>query len=235
MNTIKSLARFFTFTECIAFVATLASCATPMPTLALTPEAVEQLHKIAVVEVKEPASYGVVNVANEARFGGGLVNMKHGEEFTKALRERGFSLSTEFNEQLVSALKSAGFEVERIQVVQKENVVTHGDTTADAILVVAVGAAYRGNDFADYVPQVRARVVLLENKPGKENPIYRENFWYGSMNPLIGGKQIDTDPTYSYGTFDKLMESNVQASEGLLKGAALIADRVAKEIASPKR
>ena len=46
--------------------------------------------------------------------------------------------------------------------------------------------------------------------------------------------QIETDPTYSYGTFDKLMESNVQAGEGLLKGAALIADSVAKEIASAK-
>ena len=234
MNTIRSLARFFTFAECVALVTTLASCATPTPTMALAPEAAAQLHKIAVVEINEPGSYGVVNVANEARFGGGLVNMKHGEEFTKALRERSFSLSTAFNERIVSALKTAGFEVERIQVIRKDNVVTHGDTTADAILVVALGAAYRGNDFSDYIPQVRARVVLLENKPGKENPIYRENFWYGSMNPLIGGIQIETDPTYSYGTFDKLMESNAQAGEGLLKGAALIADRVAKEMGSVK-
>ena len=54
------------------------------------------------------------------------------------------------------------------------------------------------------------------------------------MNPLIGGIQIETDPTYSYGTFDKLMESNVQAGEGLLKGAALISERLAKEITSSK-
>jgi len=235
MTTTESLPRFFTLAECAVLLSAFVGCATPSPAIALTTEAAEQVHKIAVVEVPEPTTYGVVNVANEARFGGGVVNMKHGEEFSRTLHDRGFTLASEFNERLVSALTTAGFEVERIQLVRKDNVLKHGETTADAILLVAIGAAYRGNDFSDYVPQLRARVALLENKTGKENPIYRENFWYGPKNPLIGGIQIDPDPIYSYGTFEKLMDASAQAGEGLLKGAAAISDRLAKEISAVKR
>ena len=108
MNVTRLLARFFTFAECVALVTTLASCATPTPTMALTPEAAEQLHKIAVVEVNEPGSYGVLNVANEARFGGGVVNMKHGEEFSRTLHDRGFTLASEFNEEPTRWMPRAG-------------------------------------------------------------------------------------------------------------------------------
>jgi len=236
MDTIRSLAWFVKLVAYVALLTALAGCATPTSPIVLTPEAAGQLHKIALVEVREPTSYGVVNAANEARLGGGLVNMKHGEEFTKTLHDRGFTLAPDFNDRLVRALTTAGFEVERIQVVRKDDRVTHGDTNADAILLVAVGGAYLAhNDFSDYVPQLRARVAVLENKSGKENPIYRENFWYGPKNPLIGGIQIDPDPIYSYGSFDKLMESNVQAGEGLLKGVAAISDRVTKELSTVKR
>ena len=201
-----------------------------------TPEASTKSHKIALVEVPEPNSYGVVNAANEARFGGGLLNTKHGEEFTNVLHQRGFSISQEFNERLVSALTTAGFDVERIHAIRQDKVVTHDDTDADAILWVAVGAGYyAANSFADYIPRIHVRAVLLNNdKNEKKEQLYRQDLWYGSKNPLIGGIEIETEPIYGYGSFDKLMESNVQAGEGLLQGAHLISDRLAKEISALK-
>lgn len=217
----------------LSFLAQVAVCETLAP--AERTASIEPLHKIALVEVQEPAGFGASNLANEARFLGGALNMQHGEQFTKALRDRGFNFSGELNERLTNALTAAGFEVERIQRIRKENVITHADTAADAILIVDMGVAYVAkNSFADYVPQLRGRVVLLENRTGKESQLYRENFWYGSKNPLIGGIQIDPDPTYSYGTFDKLMERNVEAGEGLLKGATAISERLTHEISPLK-
>lgn len=201
-----------------------------------TSEASTKLQKIALVEVPELNGYGVVNAANEARFGGGLLNMKHSEGFSSVLRERGFSVSKEFNERIVSALTTAGFDVERIHAIRQDKVVTHDDTNADAILWVAVGASYYAkNSFADYIPQIHVKAKLLNNdKTEKKEPLYQQDLWYGSKNPLIGGIEIETEPTYSYGTFDKLMENNVQAGEGLLKGALLISDRLAKDISALK-
>jgi len=87
---VAMLRRLSAFGECVVLVVALAGCA---PRVAVAPIPPEHLRKIAVVEVPEPAVYGVVNVANEARFGGGLLNIQHGEEFTNVLRERGFSVS----------------------------------------------------------------------------------------------------------------------------------------------
>jgi hypothetical protein len=58
---------------------------------------------------------------------------------------------------VVAALKGAGFDVEPIQVVRKDDRVTHEETNADAILLVAVGVAYLAHsDFSDYVRLLRS-------------------------------------------------------------------------------
>jgi hypothetical protein len=138
----------------VALVVLLAACATP--TKPLTPDAASQLHKIALLEVPEPQQYGAANLYLEGIFGGGLVNMQHSEQFTKVLRQSGFSISNDMANELVSALTAAGFEVVRIQATRKGfTVVSHSDVSVDAILNVIVGAGYvsiHGVD--DYIPSV---------------------------------------------------------------------------------
>jgi len=231
MNTIKSLNRFVKWVLWAALLATLAGCATRPLRVPLTSEAAAKLHKIALVDVQEPTEYGAVNVANEFR--APLLNFQHSQQFTSALQERGFGLSAEFNERLVDALKAAGFDVERIHRIRKGDAVTHTDTNADAILIVFVGAGYKGNDFSNYIPYMQAQAILRENKSGKETQIYREHFWYGSMNPLIGGILIESPPKYSYGTFGNLMANVGEAGDGLLEAAGPISGRLVNEI-TPK-
>jgi hypothetical protein len=141
-------------------------------------------------------------------------------------------------DRLERALTAAGFEVERVQATRKpyqSTVISHAATTADAILNVNVGAGYvspHGVD--DYIPAVGVRAELLANKSGQKSQLYLQSFSYGYKRPVSSAIQIDALPMYSYGTFDKLMQSNVGAGEGLLKGADLISDQLAKDIAGAK-
>lgn len=236
MDSFRLLGRYALLAARVGLLITLTSCAAPRTPLA--PDAAGQLHKIALLEVQEPPEYGAANIYLESFFGGGIVNMQHGKEFTQVLRQRGFSISREMANRLQAALTTAGFEVERVQATRKPyqiRVISHGATTADAILNVNVGAGYislHGVD--DYIPAVSVRAELLENRTGREDPIYVERFSYGYANPLISGIQIEAPPEYSYGSFGKLMDSNVEAGEGLLKGADLISDQLAHSIASAK-
>ncbi len=214
----------------------LAARATP--TKSLAPDAAGQVQKLALLEVLEPPEYGAANLYLEGVFLGGLVNIQHSKQFTEVLRQRGSSISKEMADRLEGALTAAGFHVERVQVTRKPNqtnVISHAATTADAILNVTVGAGYvsvHGVD--DYIPTVGVRAELLANRSGQESQIYLLSFSYGYKRPFSSAIPIDASALYSYGTFDKLMQGNVEAGEGLLTGADLISDRLAKDIASAK-
>ncbi len=235
MNATGRLARLAAVTAYVAVVAGLAACATQ--TKPLAPDAAAQLHKIALLHVQEPPQYGVANLYLEGVFLGGVVNIQHGQDFTKVLLDKGFNLSSGFARCLVNSLTAAGFDVEQIEATRKPiqmSVISHASTNADAILNVALGAGYvsvHGVD--DYTPTVGVVAELLENRSGHEDKIYVERFRYG-YTPLTSGIRIAALPTYSYGSFDKLMQANVEAGQGLQKGADLICERLAQEIAASK-
>jgi hypothetical protein len=223
----------------VAVLVGLASCATP--TKPLTPDAGKQLNKIALLEVQAEDQYGASNLYLEGIFGGGLVNIQHSKEFTTVLRQRGFSITRVFVDDLTSALTAAGFEVERVEATRQPypfqgKVTSHAKTNADALLNISIGAGYvsvHGVD--DYIPRVIVRAELLENKTGQEGQLYLENYCYGYKPSFMTAIEIEAPPTYKYGSFDKLMQSNVEASEGLQTGAALISEKLAKQISSAKR
>jgi len=236
MNVCGLFGRLATVAAHVVLLTGLAACATP--TKPLTLDAAAKLHKIALLEIQDPPEYGAANLYLEGIFLGGIVNIQHSKQFTEVLRNRGFSISTEMTDRLERALTVAGFEVERVKATRKPyqaSVVSHAATTADAILNVNVSAGYvSAHGVDDYVATVRVRAELLENISGKESQIYLQSLSYGYKWPLSPAVQIDASSTYSYGTFDKLMQSNVEAGEGFLKGADLISDRLAKDIASAK-
>lgn len=236
MDACGMFGRFANVAARVALVAGLAACATP--TKPLAPEAAGQLHKIALLEIQEPPDYGVANLYLEGVFGGGIVNILHGKQFTEVLRQRGFSISKEVADRLQVALTAAGFDVDRVKASRKPyqaGVISHEATTADAILNVNVGAGYiSAHGVDDFIPAVGVRAELIENRSGQESRLYLQSFSYGYKRPLSSAIQIDAPPMYSYGTFVKLLEDNVEAGEGLLKGADLISDLLAKDIASAK-
>lgn len=227
---------------CTAYVAILfgiASCA--VPTKPLAPEAARQLHKIALLDVTEPPQYGATNMYLEGIALGGVVNMQHGQQFTQAMRENGFSVSQPFTECLVRTLTSAGFDVEQIRATRKQSsqpaLELQGKTDADALLYVAIGASYvSAHGVDDYIPAVGVRADLLENKTGQQGQLSSERYWYGYKNPFTsGGIQIEATPTYRYGSFDTLMQSSVHAGEGLREGAMLICERLVKDVTAAKQ
>jgi hypothetical protein len=214
----------------------IAGCATP--TKPLAPEAARQLHKIALLDVPDPGGYFATNMYLEGVFLGGIVNIQHSKQFGQVMRDNGFNISQPFTECLVRTLSSAGFEVEQIPATRKQSqpVELQGKTDADALLNVSIGGGYvSAHGVDDYAPSVSVRAELLENKTGQQGQLYSERYWYGRSNPLIGGIEIGATPTYRYGGFDTLMQSSVQAGEGLREGATLICERLVKDIAAKKQ
>jgi hypothetical protein len=218
----------------LTFLVGIASCAAP--TKPLPPEAARQLHKLALLDVPEPGGYPATNMYLEGVFLGGIVNMQHAKQFSQAMRDTGFSVSPPFTECLVRALTSAGFEVEQVGATRKRSqpgIELRSKTDADALLNVSIAGSYvSAHGVDDYVPAFSARAELLENKTGQQGQLYSERYWYGYYNPLIGGIQIEATQTYRYGSFDTLMQSTVQAGEGLREGAMLVCERLVKDIAA---
>jgi hypothetical protein len=211
-----------------------SGCATP--TKPLTPDVAGQIHKIAVLEVPGEDQYGVTNLYLEGVAFGGLVNLSHTKEFTLALRQRDVSIRRAFEDDLVHALIAAGFEVERVEATRNAGKVSsHAKTTADALLNFVIGGGYVSHGPDDYIPTVSVTAELMENKTGQQSRIYLDRYFYGYKPAMLTAIEIAAPTGYSYGSYDKLLQSNVEAGEGLLKGAAMISERLANDISFRKR
>ena len=165
--------------------------------------------------------------------------MQHGQQFTQAMRDKGFSVSQPFMECLIRTLSDARFEVERMPATRRPShpgVELQGKTDADALLNIRIGAGYvSAHGVDDYIPSVTAYAELLGNNADQQGQLYSERYAYGYRSPLSAGIQIDATPGHSYGSFDTLMQSSVQAGEGLREGATLICERLVKDVSGKEQ
>jgi hypothetical protein len=228
-----------------ALLIVLAGCAA-VPKQALDQDAARSIRKIAVIEAREPVKYVVLNFGHPGMLFGaiggaaaGAAMEANGTQFTNALRDKGFGISKRLSDKAASTLAAVGYEVIRVpdvREVKDDKIVLdyrNVQTDADAILNVTptmVGyISTRG--FNDYVPAVGVIVELVSKGKDQVNRLYQDRFMFG-WEPSAGQWiHVAAPPAYRYSSFENLMSRSAEAGEGLLMGAELVSERLAKDLA----
>ena len=217
------------------------------------PESLEFYNRVALLSIREPDLYSVrvldydvpqPGVTLPGRLvGRGLIGAlaaastaSRNYRLTETVKENGFSISRELQEDIGRELQNAGYDV--IFVPRPENTgsdfVDLGDypevdAQIDAYIDVYpefIGyAAIKAGE--PYVPtlEVAMRVVSLRN----QDVVYASTFRYGGPVPVEGATAKPADPRYNVRGFEELKSASV-AIEGLSAGSQAIAELIAHNL-----
>lgn len=231
----------------VTLLLALAGCASA-PKQALDKTAAQSIRTIAVVEAREPSKYVTLNFGHPGMMfgaiGGAIAGASmedNATKFTNKLRAKQFEVGKHLSDKTAEKLAASGYRVVRVpdvREVKDDKIILDYKkihTDADAILnVMPTMVGYVSTSgFNDYIPALGVIVELVSNSNGKDevNRLYQDRFMFG-WEPSAGSWiHVPSPANFSYSNFDDLMNRSDVAATGLLAGAELVADRLARDIA----
>lgn len=225
--------------------ATLALCGcVSVPNVDANKAAMNQLKRITVLAIREPANIQIVNLGGAAgAFGavGGLIqglsNADHTKAFVTALAERKLSFNAPLLDAVQGALRQDGFEVS-VDKTQwpKKAADGKGDdysdlrVDSDAILIVwfnVVGYMSPPSS-THYEPWVIIKARLIDAKTKQD--IYFKTFCIGYQTKVENAVFIPADPKYRYRSNEDLMANFLEAVGGIESCELLAARQVGDDL-----
>ncbi len=217
----------------------LGACAS-LPKQAFNKAANQDVKTIVVLEPAGQTEYEVANLGHAGMgFGliGGLIAaadiQSKTNRFTALMKEREFTLASEFHSALVSELQNAGYSI-KTQALKRpkpawlENY-TALDQEADAYLDTDVRSGYyAASGASDYVPTVRSRVRLV--KKATKDVLYQDFIAYGYENRFDRAVSIAAEQKYFFKDFAALEADADRALEGMRHGLPLVAKHIAENL-----
>ena len=208
--------------------------------------------KIVILEPAPSTGFGVV-VANHPALAFGLIGASiytvemsaKSNSLDRVMKPLNWSLSADLAQELASELTAVGYQVSRAKVKRdgfdllssyKAIVPLDGVLDgADAYLDVATrDPLYIANSpTADYLPSLALSARLISVKD--QTLLYREDFNYGFAaqgrhQPII----ISAGATHRYPSHDDLLKSPETTLSGVKDGVAILAKRIAADLAQNK-
>lgn len=217
------------------------------------PEEVEFYNRVALLSIREPNLYSVKvldydvpqpGITLPGRLvGRGLIGAlaaastaSRNYQLTETVKDNGFSISRELQEDIARELQNAGYDV--IFVPRPENSGSEFvdpdnypqvDTPVDAYIDVYpefVGYAAIKTGEA-YVPTLEVAMRVVSAR--KHEVVYASTFRYGGPVPVEGATAKPADPRYNVRDFEELKSASV-AIEGLGAGSQAIAELIAHNL-----
>ncbi|MBP0712576.1 hypothetical protein GJG85_27865 [Burkholderia sp. MS389] len=228
---------------CGLLVTLLSGCAT-VPNTDMKPEARQNLHSIAMLDVIEPKRVAVVNFGGAAGGFGligalaqGAVNASHTSTYTDHVAAGKIVFAPDIAEGVAGRLTGNGYQVVKLDG-QKVKLADDGksddysaiQTDADAIMNVwftSFGYISPPNQL-DYVPWVVIRARILDAKTKQD--LYYKTFACG-YDIKANSVHVDSDFAYKYGSFSDLEKNFDKSVEGIKSCEKLVADLIGRDLA----
>jgi hypothetical protein len=221
----------------------LAGCAS-LPKTDLNADARSKLHSIAILSVKEPKTEPVMNVGGAAA-GFGLVgamiqagvNSSHTSTYTKKVATDKVLFAPIVADGVMDRLTADGYQVVKLDG-QDVKLASDGKsddysgihTDADAIMNVWISTMgyVSPPESAMFVPWVVVRARILDAKTKQD--MYFKTYACG-YDIKSNSVHVDSEGTYSYGTFDSLEKNFDQSVTGLQSCEKSIVAAIGKDLA----
>lgn len=228
----------------LGLIAVLLSGCASLPKTDLSADTRSKLHSIAILNVKEPKTEAVVNFGGAAAgFGliGGLiqagVNSSHTSTYTKKVASDKVVFAPIVADGVMDRLTADGYQVVKLdgQDVKlaedgKSDDYSAIHTDADAIMNVWITTMgyISPPESAMFVPWVVVRARILDAKSKQD--MYFKTYACG-YDIKSNSVHVDSDATYSYGTFGSLEDNFGQSIEGLQSCEKSIVAAIGKDLA----
>ena len=231
----RSLAAF-----AAAFAMLLVAGCVTVPKQAYDRAAHPEVKVVGLLEPHPTLEYSVINVGHVGNaFGliGALVASADIQgktnEFTAAMKSRGFDLAKEYRDALRKALESRGYVAKIIPVDRPRgyflDLYDTLDPTVDAYVDTNVGASYlAASATADYLPSVRSNTRVVKRRT--REVVYQEILNYGYESRYGQPVMIASDAEFRYKDHATLMANADRALVGLRNGIPLLVDRTMRDL-----
>lgn len=222
---------------CVLFI---SGCGTP-----LSQNDAKLIHKIAVIPAGDPvlAIDSINNMTVFNQYSGGVIGyiLAHGGDvdnvtrLNEQMKDRNLHIGSELTDKIESNLKSKGYEVIRLSVINEGrgkfiDSYDKLDTSADAIIEISIIAAgYYDRALAPYYPTLMIKVRLVEGRTHRL--LFEGQFSYVGMTSLNGEKVIEVNDKYHVWHGDDIQKDPDKSVDGFRIGIAGLADLVAKQLA----
>lgn len=229
----------------LATITILSGCAS-FPKQQLDQSAVRKIKKVAVVDAHEPPKYITLNFGHPGMIfgaiGGGMAGADmeaKGTRFTETIRGKGFNIATRLSEKVTENLSQNGYKVDRVPDTREEKdgklILDYKAVKTDADAILNVTPTMVGyistHGFNSYIPAIGV-IAEMVGKNGSD-VIYREFFMYG-WEPTAGQwVHVPAQTSYSFDSFQELIDQSTNAAAGLTAGADALSQRIAQDF--PKR
>ncbi|WP_233217479.1 hypothetical protein [Trinickia dabaoshanensis] len=220
----------------------LAGCAS-LPKTDLNADARSKLHSIAILNVAEPKTEPVMNFGGAAAgFGlvGALVqagvNSSHTSTYTTKIATGKVVFAPTVADGVMDRLTADGYQVvkldgqdAKLSADGKSDDYSGIHTDADAIMNVSISTMgyVSPPESAMFVPWVVVRARILDAKTKQD--MYFKTYACG-YDIKSNSVHVDSDATYSYGTFGSLEENFDQSVEGLQSCEKNIVAAIGKDL-----
>jgi hypothetical protein len=221
----------------------LGGCAS-VADLPATTASLEPIHKIALLDVREPKRVGLDNIGGAAGAFGLLgaavqvaTNADNSKAFKAEIDKRHIVLKQPVMDLLESGLKQSGYEVVVDTVQYPKPGPNRTDdfsaikVDADAILAVwFVNTGYFSPPKSlHYQPWVVMKALLIDAKT--KVVLYDRTFSVGYEPGVDNIQKIPADPKYSYLSSSKVLSMVDEAAAGLIDSEKRIGDRINQDLA----